>query len=86
MPLYDFVCDACDARFEAWAKPAEAPACPTCGDERTRRVFTPIAPPPKLGLRGRTARESDARRAEREAIRKERFREQRRRRREQRSE
>jgi len=71
MPLYDFTCDACDATFEAWAKPGEAPACPTCGDTRTRRLYTPIAPPPKLGLRGSAARESDARRADREAKRKE---------------
>jgi putative FmdB family regulatory protein len=83
MPLYDFGCDACDERFEAWARPGERPACPACGAPRTRRLYTPISPPPKLGLRGRAARESDARRAERERHRKERFREQRRRRREQ---
>jgi putative FmdB family regulatory protein len=86
MPLYDFACEACDERFEAWARPGEAPACPACGAAGARRLFTPIAPPAKLGLRGRAARESDGRRAEREVARKEAFREERRRRREQRGE
>ena len=84
MPLYDFACDACDEPFEAWARPGEAPPCPACGAERTRRLFTPIAPPAKLGLRGAAARDSDGRRAEREAKKKEAFRERRRRAREQR--
>ena len=74
MPLYDFACDACGETFEALARPGEAPPCPACGAEETRRLFTPIAPPPKLGLRGRAARESEGRRAEREAKRKEAFR------------
>ena len=82
MPLYDFTCDACDVNFEAWAKPGEAPPCPTCGAERTRRLFTPIAPPAKLGLRGGAARDSDARRAEREVKKKEAFRAERRKKRE----
>ena len=73
MPLYDFACDACDERFEARTKPGEAPACPACGAAPARRLFTPIPPPPKLGLRGAPARESDARRAEREVRRREAF-------------
>jgi putative FmdB family regulatory protein len=72
MPLYDFACDACGERFEALAKPDQAPPCSACGSTQTRRLFTPIAPPAKLGLRGRAARESDARRADREARRKQR--------------
>ena len=71
MPLYEFACDACGETFEALAKPGETATCPSCGAEGARRLFTPIAPPPKLGLRGRAARESDARRAEREFKRKE---------------
>jgi putative FmdB family regulatory protein len=84
MPLYDFACEACEERFEALASPGEAPPCPACGAAETRRLFTPIAPPPKLGLRGRAARESDARRAEREFGRKEAFKAERRRKREER--
>ncbi len=84
MPLYDFACDACDERFEALAKPGEAPPCPACGASGTRRLFTPIAPPLKLETRGRAARESNGRRAEREHQRKEAFRAERRRKREER--
>jgi len=72
MPLYDFACDACDERFEALASPGGTAPCPACGTAETRRLFTPIPPPPKLGLRGRAARESDARRADREGRRKQR--------------
>jgi putative FmdB family regulatory protein len=82
MPLYDFACDGCDDRFEALARPGEAPPGPACGSTATRRLFTPIAPPAKLGLRGRAARESDGRRAEREHHRKEAFKAERRKKRE----
>ena len=84
MPLYDFACSACGQRFEERTEPGETAPCPACGGRETRRLFTPIPPPAKLGLRGRAARESDARRADREATRKERFTEERRRKREQR--
>ena len=48
--------------------------CPACGGEDVRRVFSPIAEAgPRVGLTGRAARESDARRSERDAARKERF-------------
>jgi putative FmdB family regulatory protein len=69
MPLYDFACDACGHEFEAQAPTGETAACPSCdaGSAETRRLWRPIAPPAKLGLRGRAARESNARRAEREA-------------------
>ena len=83
MPLYDFACDGCDERFEAWTKPGETPPCPACGAE-SRRLFTPIPPPAKLGLRGRAARESDARRVDREVTKKEAFSAERRKKREQR--
>jgi putative FmdB family regulatory protein len=82
MPLYDFACDGCEERFEAWASPGEAPACPACGEGRTRRLFTPISPPAKLGLRGAAARDSNARRAEREHTKKEAFKADRRKKRE----
>ena len=81
MPLYDFACDACGERFEERTRPGEAPPCPKCGADG-RRLYTPIPPPPKLGLRGRAARESDARRGQREATRREKFAEQRREKRE----
>jgi putative FmdB family regulatory protein len=74
VPLYEFACDACGARFEELVVPGATAPCPACGGERVRRVFSQIASAPlPVGLKGRAARESDARRAEREAQKKERF-------------
>lgn len=70
MPLYDFACGACGAEFEARAAPGAAAGCPACGAPDATRLFRPIAPPARLGLRGAAARESNARRAEREAKRR----------------
>ncbi len=71
MPLYDFACDACGHGFEAVAPPGAAAACPACG-AGARRVFGPIAPPARIGLRGAAARRSDATRSAREERRRER--------------
>jgi len=74
VPLYDFVCDACRATFEELTTAGATPACPACGSERVRRVYSPIAERGTgVGLRGAAARDSDSRRAEREAAKKERF-------------
>jgi putative FmdB family regulatory protein len=74
MPLYEFRCSACGAGFEEIVLAGGTARCPECGSEETERVFSPIAPPRvPVGLTGKAARESDARRSEREAQRKERF-------------
>ena len=73
MPLYDFACDACGAEFEAVAPAGETAPCAACGSASTQRLWRPIAPPLKFGLRGAAARESNARRAERENTKKEQF-------------
>ena len=74
MPLYEFVCDACGARFEELTPAGATAPCPACGNERATRHFSPIAAAiPGVDLTGRAARESDARRSEREAAKKERF-------------
>ena len=70
MPLYDFRCEDCTTTFDELAAPGAAPACPACGSARTTRLWTPVSPALKLEVRGRAARESNARRAEREARRK----------------
>ena len=73
MPLYDFACAACGHEFEVLAAAGAAVSCPTCGAP-AHRVYSPIAKRgPGVGLRGAAARESDSRRAEREAVKKERF-------------
>ena len=40
MPLYDFVCPACGARFEELAFGDETPACPQCGHAETQRQMS----------------------------------------------
>jgi putative FmdB family regulatory protein len=74
MPLYEFDCPDCGALFEELVPAGGTPACPACGGERVRRAFSPIAPPRlPVGLHGKAAKESNARRAEREAQKNERF-------------
>lgn len=74
MPLYEFDCDVCGARFEEIVPAGATAACPACGNERVTRVFSTIATAPlPVGLKGKAARESDARRTEREAGKKDRF-------------
>jgi putative FmdB family regulatory protein len=74
VPLYEFVCDACGARFEELTPAGGKAPCPACGNERVTRVFSPIAEPGLgVGLTGQAARESNSRRSEREAAKKERF-------------
>ena len=74
MPLYDFVCDACGAQFEELVAPGGMAPCPACGNEGVRRVFSPIAEAGiGVDLKGAAARDSNARRSEREAAKKERF-------------
>jgi putative FmdB family regulatory protein len=42
MPIYEYVCDACEACFEEIVSPsASAPAhCPRCESPKTRRVLS----------------------------------------------
>jgi putative FmdB family regulatory protein len=43
MPTYEYVCQSCGARFEAWQKITDDPidVCPTCG-EHVRRIIFPV--------------------------------------------
>lgn len=66
MPLYDFSCRGCGARFEALAAPATVPPCPDCGGDAVERLFTPFAGPFTVAPRGLAARRSDAARRVRE--------------------
>ena len=63
MPLYDFRCAACEHEFEAAAAPGQAATCPACGADGAQRLWRPIAPPAKIGLRGHAARRSESDRA-----------------------
>jgi putative FmdB family regulatory protein len=82
MPLYEFECEACGARFEELVAAGVKPTCPSCEAKEVRRRWSPVAAAgPAVALTGRAAAESNARRSEREAKRKERFAEDRKRRR-----
>ena len=43
MPTYEYLCQACGSRFEAWQKITDDPIeiCPTCGDH-VHRVLYPV--------------------------------------------
>ena len=83
MPLYEFTCSACGEAFEELTSSHSVPPpCPKCGAGNVERRLSQVAPRLSIGLRGRAARESDARRSERESARKERFAEKRKKRRE----
>ena len=74
VPLYEFDCCTCGARFEEIVPAGCVAPCPACGGERVTRAFSQIAAPGvPVGLTRAAARDSDARRAEREAAKKERF-------------
>ena len=74
MPLYEFDCGACGAHFEEVVPAGCTAPCPACGGERVNRVLSQIAARGvAVGLSGAAARDSDARRTEREAAKKERF-------------
>jgi putative FmdB family regulatory protein len=74
VPLYEFDCCTCGARFEEVVPAGCVAPCPACGGERVNRVFSQIAARGvPVGLSGAAARDSDRRRSEREAAKKERF-------------
>ena len=80
MPIYEFECEECGARFEELvAADAAAPACPDCGAARTRRLLSSVSPPGRQP-RGAAVRSDESRRGEREAARGERIAESRKRR------
>jgi putative FmdB family regulatory protein len=46
MPLYEYVCHACQDRFERLARASESSVgvvCPACGGHETKRVFSTFA-------------------------------------------
>jgi len=73
MPLLDFECEKCSARFEELVLGDRAVVCPQCGAEEVRRLYSPIGAAPKVGMSRAAMRDSDSRRSEREAARKEKF-------------
>jgi putative FmdB family regulatory protein len=71
MPLLDFECRSCSARFEELVRDERWPVCPECGSSELERLYSPVSPGRRIGLSAAQKRESDSRRSEREAVRKE---------------
>jgi putative FmdB family regulatory protein len=40
MPIYDYACRACDARFELLVRASTTPACPACRSEDLERLLS----------------------------------------------
>jgi putative FmdB family regulatory protein len=73
MPIYEFECEECGARFEELVSAEAAPvACPSCGSARSRRLISPVSPPGRQP-RGAAVRSDESRRREREAARRDRL-------------
>ena len=79
MPIYEFECEGCGARFEELVAAGSAVACGGCGCERTRRLYSAVSPPGRQP-RGAGVRSDESRRREREAARQDRLSESRKRR------
>jgi len=79
MPIYEFECEECGARFEELVAAGGASACSACGSERTRRLYSSVSPPGRQP-RGAKVRSDESRRGDREAARQQRITESRKRR------
>jgi len=68
MPIYEFECEECGDRFEELTAAGAGAACPSCGSERTRRLYSMVSPPGRQP-RGARVRADESRRREGEAAR-----------------
>jgi putative FmdB family regulatory protein len=72
MPIYEFECEGCGARFEELVATGGSAACPDCGAERVRRLYSRVSPPGHQP-RGAAVRSDESQRREREAARQDRI-------------
>lgn len=61
MPLYSYVCTACEQSFETLVRSGETATCPACGSEDLRRELGATAPDAKLPGMIRKGRKQAAR-------------------------
>jgi putative FmdB family regulatory protein len=79
MPMYEFRCDDCGARFEDLVPVGtQAARCPECASERTVRVFSAPRAPMRLVKSRSAQRRQEVRNAQLNASAKARFKEARR--------
>jgi len=68
VPIYEFQCAKCGARFEEIVPVGTTAPCPQCKSSEVQRRYSAISEGRvPVGLTGRAAAESDAKRKEREA-------------------
>jgi putative FmdB family regulatory protein len=68
VPIYEFECSKCGARFEELVPVGGKAPCPRCESSDIERRYSQIGEPRvPVGLFGKAAAESNARRKEREA-------------------
>ncbi len=73
MPIYEFECEECGARFEELVTAGSGEmACAECGAPRARRLLSNVSPPGRQP-RGARVRSDESRRQEREAARQDRI-------------
>jgi putative FmdB family regulatory protein len=72
MPIYEFECEECGARFEELIAAGASVACPRCGAIPARRLYSTVSPSSRQP-RGAAVRSDESRRREREAARQERL-------------
>ena len=69
MPIYEFECGSCGARFEELVLAGtEEMQCPECGAAEARRRLSTVSPPGRQP-RGARVRSDESKRGEREAAR-----------------
>ena len=74
MPIYEFECSKCGARFEELVKAGATAPCPQCKSPDVERRFSPIGEPRvPVGLHGAAAARSNSARKAREEKRREGF-------------
>ena len=82
MPIYEFECAKCGARFEELVRAGAKAPCPQCKSSEVQRRYSPIGEGRvPVGLTGKAAAESNARRKDREERRQAKFAEDRKKRR-----
>jgi putative FmdB family regulatory protein len=74
MPIYEFECSKCGARFEELVRAGRSAPCPRCGSDEAERRYSALGEGRvAVGLSGRAAAESNARRKDREDRRRAKF-------------
>ena len=74
MPIYEFECSKCGARFEELVAAGAKAPCPECKSSEVERRYSQIGEPRlPVGLFGKAAADSNSKRSAREERRREKF-------------